>query len=242
MKTFMSVAALCLLASANAEGPFPFNAAISISDSSGTARATSLRLDGPEGELSIVVPNGVYTQVDGHAYATALTEGDGTAAAMAEQDGEGHAESDLSAAESTNYIYARAFKDAEEAIAYSDSEGTTHTITESPVGRAVAWTGDGIFEEDGMFDGIIEFPIRDGDERGRCPCFPDHCPLPSPGCHLQQIQRNVHFQRDVTRDWNHDEHRAGCCHRCHGHNRTVRRCIGRLQRIGRGRALRAWLH
>jgi hypothetical protein len=80
---------------------------------------------------------------------------------MAEQDGEGHAESDLSAAESTNYIYARAFKDAEEAIAYSDSEGTTHTITESPVGGAVAWTGDGIFEEDGMFDGIIEFPIRD---------------------------------------------------------------------------------
>ena len=75
MKTFMSVAALCLLASAAAEGPVGFNAAISISDSSGTAKATVARLDGPEGELSIIVPNAVYTQVEGTNYATALTEG-----------------------------------------------------------------------------------------------------------------------------------------------------------------------
>ena len=77
MKTFMSAVALCLLASAADEhdGTPDFNAAVSISDSSGTARATVARLDGPEGELSIIVPNAVYPQVEGTSYATALTEG-----------------------------------------------------------------------------------------------------------------------------------------------------------------------
>ena len=74
MQTFMSVAALCLLASAAAEGPVGFNAAISISDSSGTARATTATMEDEYGEV-FVVPNAVFTQVDGHALATALTEG-----------------------------------------------------------------------------------------------------------------------------------------------------------------------
>ena len=69
MKTFMSVVALSLLASAAG-----FNAAISISDSSGTARATTATMEDEYGEV-FVVPNAVFTQVDGHALATALTEG-----------------------------------------------------------------------------------------------------------------------------------------------------------------------
>jgi hypothetical protein len=104
-----------------------------------------------------VIPNAVFTQVEGTNYATALTEGDGTAAAMAEQNGEGHAEAglefqDLSSAESVNHIYARAFKDAEEAITYSDSDSYTHTSANADFvigGAAFAASGMGIFECDG---------------------------------------------------------------------------------------------
>jgi hypothetical protein len=99
-----------------------------------------------------VIPNAVFTQVEGTNYATALTEGDGTAAAMAEQNGEAFADSDLSSAESVNHIYARAFKDAEEAITYSDSDSYTHTSANADFvigGAAFAASGMGIFECDG---------------------------------------------------------------------------------------------
>jgi hypothetical protein len=99
-----------------------------------------------------VIPNAVFTQVEGTNYATALTEGDGTAAAMAEQNGEAFADSDLSSAESVNHIYARAFKDAEEAITYSDSDSYTHTSADADFflgGAAFAASGMGIFECDG---------------------------------------------------------------------------------------------
>ena len=63
---------------------------------------------------------------------------------MAEQDGEGDADTDLSAAESTNHIYARAFKDAEEALTYSDSDSYTHTTADEGLfvgGAAYAASG-----------------------------------------------------------------------------------------------------
>jgi len=170
MKTFMSVVALSLLASAAALAGPGFNAAISISDSAGTARATTATMEDEYGEV-FVVPNAVFTQVDGHALATALTEGDGTAAAMAEQNGEGDADSDLSSAESVNYIYARAFKDAEEALTYSDSDSYTHTTADEGLfvgGAAYAASGMGIFECDGGCNPmtVIEYRPEEMNEGG----------------------------------------------------------------------------
>ena len=76
MKTFASVVAMCMLASASANAPyFPSNAALSISDSQGTARATTATMEDESGTEDIVIPNAVYTQVEGNAFATALTEG-----------------------------------------------------------------------------------------------------------------------------------------------------------------------
>jgi hypothetical protein len=110
-----------------------------------------------------VIPNAVFTQVEGTNYATALTEGDGTAAAMAEQNGEAFADSDLSSAESVNHIYARAFKDAEEAITYSDSDSYTHTSANADFvigGAAYAASGMGIFECDGGCNPMTVIEVR----------------------------------------------------------------------------------
>ena len=92
---------------------------------------------------------------------------DGVAVAGAEQDGRGVAVSDLSSAESTNWLFAEALKNDEDAIAYSTSDSYTTTSADDGFfmgGFAYAQSGMGIFECDGGCGPETTIEIREATE------------------------------------------------------------------------------
>jgi hypothetical protein len=136
MKTFMPVALMCMLASANAE---VLDSALSASESLTYSRASTY----PD-RFTTPYEGNVLTETDGYAYVTALTEGeDATAAGTARSSGSADGYNDVGAALSERFSFAMGLKDDEVALAYSDSEAVTATEAD-PNGFAMAVSGMGI--------------------------------------------------------------------------------------------------